>query len=93
MEKFSLCYSPICSHGQSVNTTLSADGEDDDIIREADGKFTLSSYVLFGLGRWCNNHENWETKADSILQTQHVLDSVVSFTKRDSDCFILRSKA
>ena len=79
-----LTFSPICSHGQSVITSLSADGKI--LYIGTDSKVALSSCILFGLGRWRNNHENWETKADSILQTQRVLDSVVSFTKRYSYC-------
>ena len=55
----------------------------DVFFTETDTMVTLSSCIASGLIRWNRNHECWTTKADTILHTQQILDSVITFIRRD----------
>ena len=60
---------------------------DDGVVFSVTGtKVTLPTCLIPALIRWRGDHENWASKADSILQTQRMLDSTVSFVKRDINC-------
>lgn len=76
---FSLLY----CHGESINISIF---DEEKIYTEIDNKIAMSPCIIDGLFRWRRNNGNWATKSDSILQTQQVLDSVVSFIKRDRNC-------
>lgn len=79
-----LCFGIHYCQGQTRDNENIYDQES--IFRVTDTMLTLSTYVDNSLIKWQSGDKEWEIFANNFYQTHQMLDSAVSFAKKDSNC-------